>query len=426
MTTTAPTDAPAPAPFAEPTKAVTGGWIAVFAAAWLGIWMAQLTPVQLLLPVQVDAVRGGAGAWQDSVVAFGIISGIAGICAIIAFPVTGALSDRTVSRFGRRKPWMAGGALLFAVALVILGLQTTFVGVGIWWSLALTGFCVLTAALTATISDQVPVNQRGIVSGWISAPQAVGTILGLVLVTTIFVIQWQGYLAVAVLLIVLVIPFLLKSPDAVLPREQRPKLTASAFVQGMWISPRTHPDFAWTLTSRILVNVGNALGTTLLLYFLQFGLGLGKDAEDSLILLTLVYMVFVIVAALVLGRLSDRWGRRKPFVAFAAVLQAVAALLLAFVPDFSVAIVAGALLGLGYGCFLAVDQALATQVLPDPADRGKDLGIMNIATAVPQAFAPLLGALVVAAIGGFMGLFILSGIAALLGATAVLPIKGVK
>jgi MFS family permease len=191
-------------PFAEPKRAVTGGWIAAFAAAWLGIWMAQLTPIQLLLPVQVDTVRGETGDWLDSVVAFGIISGIAGVCAIVAYPLAGALSDRTTSRFGRRRPWILGGALAFAISLVVLGFQTTFVGVGIWWALALTGFCVLTAALTATISDQVPVRQRGFVSGWVSAPQAVGTILGLLLVTMVIVGQVVGYIALAVLLLVLV------------------------------------------------------------------------------------------------------------------------------------------------------------------------------------------------------------------------------
>jgi len=67
-----------------------------------------------------------------------------------------------------------------------------------------------------------------------------------------------------------------------------------------------------------------------------------------------------------------------------------------------------------------------TQVLPDPADRGKDLGIMNIATAVPQAVAPLLGAVVVATLGGFPGLFVLSAVAAVLGALAIIPIKSVR
>ncbi len=234
--------------------------------------------------MQVDDVRGITGDWLDSVVAFGIISGIAGVCALIAYPLTGALSDRTTSRFGRRRPWILGGALAFAISLVVLGLQNTFVGLGIWWSLALTGFCVLTAALTATISDQVPVRQRGFVSGWISAPQAIGTILGLLLVTMVITSQVLGYVALAVLLLVLVVPFLLVVKDAVLPRDQRPKLTAAAVLRGMWVSPRKHPDFAWTLASRILINLGNALGTTLLFYFLQDGLKL-PDPEDSLILL---------------------------------------------------------------------------------------------------------------------------------------------
>ena len=84
MTAAEATQSAAPlSPFAEPKRASTGGWIAAFAAAWLGIWMAQLTPIQLLLPVQVDNVRGTTGDWLDSVVAFGIISGIAGVCAIV-------------------------------------------------------------------------------------------------------------------------------------------------------------------------------------------------------------------------------------------------------------------------------------------------------------------------------------------------------
>jgi MFS family permease len=198
-----------------------------------------------------------------------------------------------------------------------------------------------------------------------------------------------------------------------------------SLLAGFWISPRRYPDFGWTLLSRVLVNIGNALGTTLLLQFLQYGLLLA-DAEDTLILLTLIYMVFVIVASLVLGRVSDRVGRRKPFVFIAATLQAVAALLLAFAPDVTVAMIAAGLLGLGYGTFLSVDQALATQVLPDPHTRGKDLGIMNIATTVPQAMSPLLGAFVVAALVGFQGLFVLSAVVALLGALAVLPIRSVR
>jgi len=429
------------AAFSEPTKKVTSGWIALFATAWLGIWMAQLTPIQLLLPKQIEEELNAA-SWIENVVAFGIISAIAGFCALIAFPLSGALSDRTVSRFGRRRPWILGGTLLFAAALVLLGLQTTMVGIGVFWSLALIGFCVLTAAITATISDQVPVNQRGFVSGWVSAPQAVGTILGLLLVVILALSTFVGYTLVAVLLVVLVAPFLLRTRDAVLPAATE---TPGPLLGGFWISPRRFPDFGWTLLSRILVNLGNALGTTLLLYFLMFGLNRGAGAEDDLLLLTLVYMIFFIASALGVGRLSDRLGKRKLFVYVAAYLQALAALILAFVPDYSIAIAAAALLGLGYGSFMAVDQALATQVLPDAQSRGKDLGIMNIATAVPQAVAPLLGAAIVVvcaglassgvdatadagfagAGAGFAGLFVASALMAALGGLAIVPIKSV-
>ncbi|MGH1549043.1 MFS transporter [Leifsonia poae] len=412
-----------PAVFAEPVRKVPGRWIAAFAVAWLGVWMAQLAPIQKLLPDQVQAQLHTID-WVENVVAFGVISGISGVCAIIAYPLTGALSDRTTSRFGRRRPWIAAGALIFAVSLVLLGLQTSIVGMGVFWSLALTGFCILTAALTATISDQVPVDQRGYVSGWISAPQAIGIILGVALVTYVFVGAVVGYAAMAVLLLLLVLPFLLL-PDAVLPRELREPMTVRGVFEGLWISPRAHPDFGWTLLSRVLVNFGNAFGTSLLLYFLEFGLR-DPHADDDLLILILIYMVFVIVASLVLGRLSDRLGRRKAFVWASSAVQGVAALLLAFVPDLSVAFVAAALLGLGYGCFLSVDQALATQVLPDPETRGKDLGIMNIALAVPQAVAPLFGAMIVAALGGFAGLFVLSALFAFAGALAVARVKAVR
>lgn len=413
---------PVDAALAEPTRRVGGGWIAAFATAWFGIWMAQLTPVQLLMPAQIDRELQPEH-WVDSVLAFGVISGIAAVFIVIAYPLTGALSDRTLSRYGRRRPWIAVGAVVFAGALVALGASHSIWLIGLWWVVAMIGFCITTAALTATISDQVPVGQRGFVSGWMSAPQAVGIIVGLVLVTEVFTGVFAGYLAVAVLLVALVVPFL-RVPDAPLAASSRARVTARGIIASLWISPRKHPDFGWTLASRVLVSIGNALGTSLLLYFLMFGLG-DENAEGDLIVLTLIYMVFVIIASLVFGRLSDRLGRRKAFVFIAAGLQGIAALLLALVPDLTVAMVAAGILGLGYGCFLSVDQALATQVLPDPASRGKDLGIMNIASAVPQALGPLLGALAVVASGSFTLVFLLGAVFAFAGAVAVSRVRSV-
>jgi MFS family permease len=425
---TTPTLPAAFTPFAEPRRKVKAPWIALFATAWFGIWMAQLTPVQLLLPLQTDGIFGAGSV--ESVLAFGIISGIAGACALVTYPLTGAFSDRTTSRFGRRRPWIFLGTVLFAISLVLLGLQDTIVGVGIFWSLAIIGFCMASAAITATISDQVPVEQRGFVSGWVSAPQALGTVVGIALLTSLPLSQLFGYTIIAVVLLAAVLPFVFFVPDEVLPKVLRAPFTFAALIKGFWINPVAHPDFGWTLLSRILVNLGNALGTTLLLFFISDGLGRRETAQADLLQLTVIYLITFILAALGFGRLSDVIRKRKPFVYAAAYLQGLAALLLAFVPDFSIAMVGAGLLGLGYGCFMAVDQALATQVLPSSHTRGKDLGIMNIATAVPQAVAPLLGSAIVAFLGGgvfgFTGLFIASAVFAALGGLAVIQVKSVK
>lgn len=407
----------------------TSRWITLFALAWLGLWMAQLTPFQLTLPEQINDWLGISGpvdadTWKSSVLAFGTVSGISAVFALIAFPLTGSLSDRTTSRFGRRRPWIAVGTLLFAVGLVGLGAQHTIVGLTVFWCIALTGFCTAAAALTALISDQVPVDQRGVVSSWVSAPQAIGVIIGIALVATLGWSTVPTYLLVAGILLALVIPFVLSVDDPPTRNKLAP-LTIRTIVSELWVSPTEHPDFGWTLLGRVLVNIGNALGTSLLFYFLQFGLERGKP-EDDMIAVTAVYMVFVIAGALSSGALSDRLGRRKPFVLAAGVMQGLAAVCIAVVASLPTTMIAAALLGAGYGIFLGVDQALATQVLPDAEHNGQDLGIMNIAMAVPQALGPLLGAAVVLATGGFTALFVVSAVFGIAGGLSVLRVRSVR
>ncbi len=424
VSTAAPT---ASAPFAEPQRAVSGLWITAFATAWLGVWMAQLGPFRVELPLQVAAAVGETESWTDAVTAFGVISGIAGAFMIVSFPVAGFLSDRTTSRFGRRRPWIVVGAAVFALALIALGLVQGIVLITVFWTLALIGFSIIASALTALISDIVPVRQRGYVVGWMSSPRAAGIILGVVLFTYVFTTAALGYVAMAMALALLVVPILVFGKETPITKAERPAATVGALLGGLWISPKKYPDFAWTWVSGFLVNAGNALGTGLLLYYVAHELGFGIDkASKAFLPLILVYLVGVVLSALVVGRLSDRIRRRKVFVVWGALIQAFAALILVFVTDYTVTFVAGVLLGLGYGAYLAVGQALATQVLPSARDRAKDLGIMNVAYQVPVAMAPWLGAAVVASLGGFDGLFMIAGALTALGAAVIALVNGVK
>jgi MFS family permease len=269
----------------EPVARVGRRWSSTYALVWLGVWMAQLAPVQYLLPLQVKEVFGDLpdAQWKQSVLDFGLISGVAAIFSLIAYPLTGALSDRTTARMGRRRPWILAGAALFAGSLVLLSLQHGLAGVTTFWSLAMVGFCAMSAGLTALISDQVPVTQRGWVSGLISAPQAVGVIVGVLIVTAVVTGRVGGYVTIAALLVVFTVPFVSSIHEERGPVPTTP-LTPRSVIAGFWISPRQHPDFGWTLLSRVLVNVGNALATSLLFYFLLFGLDRSTADDDILVL----------------------------------------------------------------------------------------------------------------------------------------------
>jgi MFS family permease len=404
---------------AEPDVRVPRGWTGRFTLLWFGFWMAWLVPVQLLLPNQLSAVDS-AHKVRD----FGLINGAAGIAALVALPLAGALCDRTKARFGRRRTWMAAGVAVLAAALAITGEQHSVAGVLVWWVVASAGFSMASAGLFAAVADHVPVTQRGIISGAIFGPQALGLIVGLVLLTQVITSTAGGYAVLAIAVILLSLPFVLRYREARLPAVSTP-LTPRTLADAMWVSPREYPDFAWAFGGRVMVNIGNALGTTYLLYFFRDGLRL-HDPETALLLVTAIYLVFTLLTTYGGGLVSDRTGRRLIFVALASALQGVAALLLVAWPSFVTTEVAAAFLGAGYGAFLSVDQALVTQVLPDAASRSKDLGIMNIGTNVPQALAPVAAALIIDQLGGYRALFGAAGLFTLIGAGMVYRIKSIR
>ncbi|KQS66052.1 MFS transporter [Modestobacter sp. Leaf380] len=253
-------------------------------------------------------------------------------------------------------------------------------------------------------------------SAAVFAPQALGIVVGLGAVAAVDARPGPGALVLVVLLLVTAVPWLLRSRDT-LPL---PDVPTVARVR----TPATG-DQRWAFAGRLLVNLGNALGTTYLLYFLADGLGVA-DPEGALLTVTLVYLVTTVAATWLGGRLSDATGRRRAPVAAAAGLQALACALLVVAPSWTSVLVAGALLGAGYGAFTSVDQALVTEVLPDPDALAADLGVLNVALVAPQALAPLLAALVISSLGGYPVLFAVAGVTTVLGALSVSRIRSVR
>jgi MFS family permease len=125
--------------------------------------------------------------------------------------------------------------------------------------------------------------------------------------------------------------------------------------------------------------------------------------------------------------MSDRTGRRKLFVLAASAVYGLALFVIALATDLNGFLVGMAIGGLGFGVYVAVDLALAADVLPDTASAAKDLGVFNIAGALPFSLAPAIAPAILAAGGGSYGvLYAVAGISALLGAAAILPVKRVR
>lgn len=406
-----------PAALREPTAGVRARWVALLVLANLGVWMAFFTPIQVLLPEQVAAIDP---VHKEAML--GWVTGLGALAAVVANPLAGALSDRTTSRFGRRHPWTLGGALVGAVALALLATAHTFVALAVGWVVAQACFNAMLASLSAAVPDRVPVAQRGAVSGWVGIPQVLGLVLGVLLVTHRGVLT--GYLLVAVAVVVLALPFTVGTRDERLVLASAEPGGWRARVAGFWVDPRRHPDFGWAWLTRFLVQLGNSLGTLYLLYFLTDAVRY-PDPQGGLLILILVYTAALMVTTVVAGWRSDRTGRRRVFVVVSTLVMAVAAILLATTPTWPMAVVAAAVLGGGYGVYVAVDAALITQVLPAAADRAKDLGVVNIANSAPQVLAPALAAPVVASLGGYSVLYLLTAVVTVLGGVLVTRIRSV-
>ncbi len=405
---------------AEPTEAVPRIWVLWLSLASIGVWAGFFGPIQVLLAQQAELVNE---AEKESVLA--LVTGAGAAVSLVFNPLWGALSDRTVLRIGRRVPWVVGGAVTGAVSMLVLAPADTLWQMLVGWCLAQASLNAMLAALTATIPDQVPVRERGTVGGWLALAQTAGVIAGSGIAAATGSIA-AGYLTSAGLLLLTAAPYVLRSRDVPLRPQERTPFVLGPFVRSFWVSPRLHPDFAWAWLTRFLVNLGNSLVVLYLLYYLDDAVGLTEDqAESRVFQLTAAYGVLTVLTAVAGGIWSDRVARRKPFVIASGLVIAAALLVLAVVPTMTGAWVGAVVLGIGFGIYSSVDFAMISQVLPSAGDRAKDLGVINIANALPQVVAPVVAALILGLDLGYATLYTFAAATTVVGSLLVTRIRSV-
>ncbi|WP_171013145.1 MFS transporter [Microbacterium sp. 2FI] len=400
------------------------GFLFAFVAAWFGLSLVVSTLAGASIPKVFAFVDDDSKAMN-----FSIVAAVGGVVVMVITPLFGRLSDRTMSRLGKRRPWILGGALAGMAGVVVLAFSTELWLVIVGWAIVQTGYGATNAAVHALLADQVRKGIRARVSAAASAASAVALIAGSLIVAALpNDAQWTWFIVPGVIGTLFSALLYFRLHDIV--RTDRPAPWRWADVLSTyWLNPVKYRDFFWAWACRLLVTMSIVTVSIYLLFFIIDRLGVPKeDASGVYAAVLIAFTLMSIVTTIVFGWISDRTGRRKAIVWISALLSAGGLTIAAVAPDLTVFLIAMALVGAAQGAFVSVDIAMMTEVLPTFDEAGKDLGIVSLSYQLPQVLVPVI-AIPLLAIGGsgenYSALFIAAIVFGVLGALSVLPIKSV-
>jgi MFS family permease len=405
---------------------VTASFIFIYTLAYFGVWMALLTPPTVTLALRVTALDAQHKAQHLS-----LILTAGAIVAMFANPIAGYLSDRTTLRMGMRRPWLVGGMCIGLVGLYCIAVGNLPLLVA-GWCLTQLGLNAVLAAIVAILPDQVPVAQRGRVSGLMGICLQLGIVAGVLVAklagkSVLWMFMAPGAIAAGLVLILA-----LTLDDRRNPGNQSQTRNLIGFLRGFLISPHAARDFLWAFASRFLLYMGLSTLLTYQVFYLIDKLKFSPDAiPQALLTSTIITTITSVLPSIITGWLSDFFLRRKVFVFAASVLYALGLLVIGLANAFPMFLVGIAICGVGQGVYFAVDLALVSEVLPNSkTDAAKDLGLFNLANVLPQSLAPSLAPLFLAIGSGakdnYTALFLAAALFAALGAAAISPIRGVR
>jgi len=385
------------------------GFVLINALANAGGVVAFLPLLSLLLPIKITATAGEARL--DLLTATVIVGALTASASNVLF---GWLSDRSVARGGSRRPWLALGFVLLALSYAAVALAIS--AVGIVAAIAFFQFAVnaLLAPLMAIMAEEIPDEQKGVAGGLLALGNPLAAAVSAVLVSLALVGE-AGRLAIVAAVVGLCVLPLFAS-------HARPTVTGA---ENPHDTRRLQRDLVIAWTSRLLVQVaGTVLAFYIFYYFESVADGMTQAALAARVgqILTLSYLIPLPISVLV-GRWSDRIARRKPFLLAAAMLAALGLVGMALAEQWTTAAAAFCLYSTGTLTFLSLHSGFAMELLPDPAHRGRDLGLLNLTNTLPALLGPLLTWLLAAPRDFDAVMLTLAGLT-LAGAFVILAVRG--
>lgn len=400
-------------------------------------WFATSFKWFILLTLMVGQVRaivpdGEKNQW------WGLIFAIGAVEAMIGPGLYGYLSDRCRSRFGRRRPFIAIGGALTAIALVWLGFANQLWMLLVGYILVQVADDIGTGPYSALIPEYVPEEERGRAAGIMGllklTAQISAAVAGVLLGSVVLIYITMALINIAAAVWVL---YTVREPQYQ-PDAEPAKFDAGIALKGL-VSPFREPDFRWVWFTSFL----NAFGFYLIVAYLPNYLkdavfdmtSVKPDDVDTFLRVRTIGLAVVIsltgaLASLYAGKLADRFGRKK-IVIWSGWVMFATLIPFALIPNYSVMLGLAVIFGVGYGAYLSSDWALVSDVLQSRDDIGRDMGLWQMSVATPQVVAGGVGVLIDALNRqfqpnhyGYVTAFLIASLGFLFGSTLVKRVRG--
>ena len=307
--------------------------------------------------------------------------------AVLVQPTVGTISDYTISRWGRRKPYIVIGSILDVVFLLGIASSNTVLAIAVFVVLLQVSSNFAQGPFQGYVPDLVPAPQVGIASSLVGLFTVLGTVAGFAIAAVALALYavypssfFVATMSLGALELATMVSVVFRVADGPAPRDRAGRSWLAVAREAWGTEILRERSFMFLVGSRFFVLMGANVLVNGAVFFLARSLALDTSAAGLALLAVLgVVTAGNMIAVIPAARISDRIGR-KPVIYAACALGAAGLAVVAVAPGVPVALVGAGLFGVGSGSFLAVDWALMTEIIPKAAS-GRYMGISNVATA---------------------------------------------
>eukprot|EP00659_Diplonema_papillatum_P018090 gene18090-27860_t len=333
--------------------------------------------------------------------ALGLFLLIVGISQLVC-PLVGLVSDRCTSMFGRRRPFILLGSLGALGSLFLMRYSSLYMYpycFAVSLLVAMTCLNVIYSAQCGLVPDMVHESKLGTASGLVAVQQLLGSFTGFLCVLRSSDLDIHlSYPLYQMLLVLVVSVVLLAATEQPIDGPCRlPSLREVA--RSYTIDTSANYDFFWVFVSRTFFYAAVSC-QAFMLFYIKDVVGTKDDAlaREQMSTIALIGQFTACLVAFPVGGFSDTQSiSRKSMIYFACAVMACVYVMFISAPVFFnrpkvlLAVYAtAAVYGVGNGCYLAVDYALALDVLPSKSTSGQDLGVWGIAAFLGSSIGPVM------------------------------------